>query len=337
MIVNRRDILYQANSIAYLEFDLKLNQLRILTAIIKNLQKELKERFDMLGKYRRKDLPPISAKITVPVADFHFGKNNSGRLRHCLDETGSTFFSSYEYPPYATKVTLNLKDSFLNLLSKEEGYHRYSFALATSIKNKYTLRLYWLISVWRVRGGFVLQEDALKRILGLSKAYDKFSNIIGRVLEPARLDLKSRFPIWFEYQVTAREGEHCIIFQVRVRITDEERSHLLTESREVISHLLNSVGIRPSALHSPNYPSWSLRTSAFSSISCRTLSYSSASTRKSETAPPTFAPLAVPGSQTGWSATAPSLLFSSRTLPRVFDILHIHFMNLRARVALQND
>ena len=66
------DILYQANSIAYLEFDLKLNQLRILTAIIKNLQKELKERFDMLGKYRRKDLPPISAKITVPVADFHF-------------------------------------------------------------------------------------------------------------------------------------------------------------------------------------------------------------------------------------------------------------------------
>ena len=57
------DILYQANSIAYLEFDLKLNQLRILTAIIKNLQKELKERFDMLGKYRRKDLPPISAKI----------------------------------------------------------------------------------------------------------------------------------------------------------------------------------------------------------------------------------------------------------------------------------
>ena len=244
------DILYQANSIAYLEFDLKLNQLRILTAIIKNLQKELKERFHVLGKYRRKELPPISAKITVPVADFHFGKNNSGRLRRCLDETGSTFFSSYEYPPYATKVTLNLKDSFLNLLSKEEGYHRYSFALATSIKNKYTLRLYWLISVWRVRGGFVLQEDALKRILGLSKAYDKFSNIIGRVLEPARLDLKSRFPIWFEYQVTAREVEHCIIFQVRVRITDEERSHLLTESREVISHLLNSVGIRPSALQS---------------------------------------------------------------------------------------
>ena len=244
------DILYQANGIAYLEMDLKINQLRILTAIIKNLQKDLRERFEMLGKYHRKDLPPISAQITVPVADFHFGRNNSRRLRRCLEETGTTFFSSYEYPPYATKVTLHLKDSFLSLLSKEEGYHRYSFALATSIKNKYTLRLYWLISVWRVRGGFVLQEDALKRILGLSKAYDKFSNIIGRVLEPARIELKSRFPIWFEYQVTGREGEHCIIIQVRVRLSDEERSRLLSEARDVISHLLNSVGIRPSAIQS---------------------------------------------------------------------------------------
>lgn len=244
------DILYQANSIAYLESDLKINQLRILTAIIKNLQKQLRERYEMLGKYRRKDLPPISAQITIPVVDFHFGKNNTGRLRRCLDETGSTFFSSYEYPPYATKVTFHLTDSFLNLLSKEDGYHRYSFTLATSIRNKYTLRLYWLISVWRVRGGFVLQEDALKRILGLSKAYDKFSNIISRVLAPAQAELKSRFPIWFEYQVTGREGEHCIIFQVRVRLTDDERTRLLSESRDVISHLLNSVGIRPSAIQS---------------------------------------------------------------------------------------
>ena len=88
------DELYQTNSVAYIEADLKINHLRILMAIIKHLQTAIRFKVGRtVGKGLIPDslLPPVSTHtrfydtrvLEIPVSDFHMGLNNGGRLRSC--------------------------------------------------------------------------------------------------------------------------------------------------------------------------------------------------------------------------------------------------------------
>ena len=270
------DELYQTNSVAYIEADLKINHLRILMAIIKHLQRPIRYKVDRSGRTVHIPdslLPTLDTdtrfgktrSIEIPVSDFHFGRNNGARLRVCLDELCSTrivfpaasvylldvfpgLIAGYAFPSYAKSVRISLHDQLIGrLLLTEEGYSHYSHSKALTLTNKYTVRIYWLICSWRNRGGFVISLDTFRKILQLGHGYDKFGGIIKRVLAPAQTQLQERFPIWFQYRVYEDEGKRRLAFKIKVILPPDEQNRLKNEAYDFCFNLLAKTGISPAA------------------------------------------------------------------------------------------
>ena len=281
--VAQGDELYHVNGVVYIEANLKINELRVLMAIVRHLQGAI------LFKVRRHvrkgpvpevflpprreipDLPGVRV-ITIPVSDFHFGLNNGKRLRACLQELTAThiifpsahksdssgipvvnnfrgLISGFHFPPYASAVDIYLSDPLIErLLLTEEGYSHYSHAKALSITNKYTVRIYWLICSWRSRGGFCVSIDAFRKILSLGKGYDKLSNIVSRILEPSKADFDAAFPITFQYRTYEADGQNRIVFKIRVLLSESEVSQRKKEVYEFCINLLAKSGIDRTSL-----------------------------------------------------------------------------------------
>ena len=272
------DELYQANGVAYIEADLKINHLRILMAIILHLQQAI--RFKVNRPSDRKGIPDVFLPppgpdtrlgkvriLEIPVSDFHIGPSNGARLRNCLDELCTTrivfptvnvymldtfpgLIAGYSQEPYRKSVKVHLLEPMIKrLLLTEEGYSHYSHSKALTISNKYTVRLYWLICSWRNRGGFVISIDALRKLLQLGPGYDKYSNVVSRVLVPSREELRSRFPIWFLYKdYKSDDGSRRIAFKIKVKLAPEEEKRQKNEANDFFFSALTKSGIPVNAI-----------------------------------------------------------------------------------------
>ena len=128
------------------------------------------------------------------------------------------------------------------LLLTEEGYSSYSQSSALSLTNKYTVRIYWLISSWRNKGGFVISLSNLRRILCLSEAYERFDNVSSKIIEPARRELRARFPIWFEIRQYESGNDRQLAFKVKIAMTDEQRRAEMRKAYDICFNILTAVG-----------------------------------------------------------------------------------------------
>ena len=198
--------------------------------------------------------------LVIPVSDFHLGKCTGTRLRQCLDDLcgmethklalpghdHAFLIEDYSFPLYTHDVVIYLTPKIARLLTNtRNGYFSYSHSLALSLTSKYTLRLYWLISSWRNRGGFVMKVDELRSILCLGTAYRRFDNIAARILNPAQNELHVRFPIWFLYKYCPGD-EPRLAFKIRFRYSPVEEKRLRADTYDTIFHLLAAAGMAPS-------------------------------------------------------------------------------------------
>ncbi len=273
----RRDELLHVNGVAYIEGNLKLAHLRILIAIVSHLQSAIQFKVSRrkVGVRVPDALLPRKGEIgqrgqtrilTIPVEEFHLGMRNGGRLRVYFDELqetrivfpdpihgSSTQFNlvnrfsglivGYSFPAYSRNVDIYLQEEMVGrLLLTEEGYSSYSQSSALSLTNKYTVRIYWLISSWRNRGGFVISLSNLKRILCLTEAYERFDNVSSKIIEPARRELKARFPIWFEMRQYESGNDRQLAFKVKIAMTEDERKAEMRKAYDICFNILTSVG-----------------------------------------------------------------------------------------------
>lgn len=274
---SRRDELLHVNGVAYIEGNLKLAHLRILIAIVSHLQAAILYKVsrrksgiripDALlpqrGEVTKRGLTRI---LTIPVEEFHLGMRNGGRLRTYFDELQETrivfpdpihgsspqfnlvnrfsgLIVGYSFPAYSKNVDVYLQEEMVGrLLLTEEGYSSYSQSSALSLTNKYTVRIYWLISSWRNRGGFVISLSNFKRILCLTEAYERFDNVSSKIIEPARQELKSRFPIWFEMRQYESGNDRQLAFKVKIAMSEEQRQAEMRKAYDICFNILTSVG-----------------------------------------------------------------------------------------------
>ena len=257
--------LLHVNGITYLEADLKLNHLRILMAIISQLQRAIRLRLTR-GNERKGIpevfLPPKNEQglrvLTIPVSAFHLGASNGQRLRECLEELsriGIRFpdsgladehrglIAGYDFTAYGRSVSVLLRPEMISrLLLVEEGYTSYSYASALSLSNKYTVRLYWLVCSWRNRGGFVLNVEEFRRMMSLGKAYERIDNIVTHILKPSSAELKARFPIWFIYRVVERGERRYICFKIGYVMDEAAKAKAVQEGWEFCRSLMSAAG-----------------------------------------------------------------------------------------------
>lgn len=249
-----RDELYLVNGVAYIEGDLKLMHLRILLAIIAHLQRAIQ--YKISHRRRPPDgLLPSEGVLIIPVTSIVIGKKNTSRLRTYLQElctcpvifpeqhAFSGLIAGFDFPMYAKTISISLPEDLMGrLLLTEEGYTCVSYTGSTSLTNKYTVRLYWLICAWRNRGGFVISLSDFRRILCLSGSYSRFDNIVSLILAPSEKELESRFPIWFRYRLYDTDGTRKLVFKIHLRISEEERTKALSAAWDYCFNLLSTAG-----------------------------------------------------------------------------------------------
>ena len=91
------------------------------------------------------------------------------------------------------------------LLDFSKGYRLFNLQVFMTLQSKYSIIMYLLITQQSQAKNYGI--DALRQLLGCDgqKAYERGANFFARVLDPARAELKSKAPWYFEYSA-AKEG-----------------------------------------------------------------------------------------------------------------------------------
>ena len=77
------------------------------------------------------------------------------------------------------------------------NFSTFMYEVAASAKNKYTPRLYKLVSSWQVKGGFYYSIDDLREYLQLGDKYKDTEALRRRILKPVSDELKENADVWF--------------------------------------------------------------------------------------------------------------------------------------------
>ena len=268
-----KDELVCANRVSNIEGKLKLAHLRVIIILIQYLQPALRHKITfrrISGAVPERLLPPKSEMaldgchriITVPVSEFCLGSRNGGRLRKYLEELQychlcvssargenvcKPLIAGFDYPQFSRTVDIHMSEPVIQaLLSTEEGYFTFSKSQAFSISNRYTLRIYWLVSSWKQKGGFAITSDRLRRQFHLGKAYSRIDNLTSKIIQPACQEMKDSFPVYFEFRLYS--SSQYVVFKVKTRKTKTELQADFLMARDTTFSLLASVGASTSLL-----------------------------------------------------------------------------------------
>ena len=94
------------------------------------------------------------------------------------------------------------------LLDFTKGYRLFNLSTYIRLSSKYTIVLYLLITQQNAPQTYLI--GTLRRILGCEKlkAYDRGANFFARVIEPARKELMSKAPYYFDYTASKTGRDH---------------------------------------------------------------------------------------------------------------------------------
>lgn len=232
-----------------MEGDLKLAHLRILLAILSAMQDVIRRRIRK-GKEESVDFDSLRI-LSVPLSEFNIGPHNGMRLRQYLKELQSKsiafpdksfqgLITGFSYPGYARHIEICLsQEMIMCLLNLKDGFTSYSLHTASSLTGKYTLRIYWLISSWKNRGGFVIHIDEFRRLLSLGTSYYRTDNITTHILGPAADELKAVSPIWFRFNV----AHNNIVFKIKIIATEQKKRQARMNAWDTCFRLATVIGI----------------------------------------------------------------------------------------------
>lgn len=235
IIIPGETVIYQSNRITNGKFKgFTLLQAKILLCLIKNLQKEIKA--DMAGKDWKQgtlfdevkgmlrvglSLSEISRpdqyrqvyaaaeelqKISVELKSPKEGYIRIASLIPMLDvpKIHDKYVSpklkgkAVMYVSILREVAEKLIEVEKNINGKPQFFTKYLYEVAMASRNKYTWKLYTIISSWKEKGGFTIKLNELREQLGLdSTEYPEYSDFKRRVLRPVQKELETKADCWF--------------------------------------------------------------------------------------------------------------------------------------------
>lgn len=129
------------------------------------------------------------------------------------------FRFTYEQAERFCKIDYDLNNK------RPKNYTKFLLHTAINAKNKYTPRIYKLISSWSKKGGFIISVVELKDRLGIAGTdenniqydfYANYSDFVKRVLEPVKEELYKKTDCWFEFTPCKKEGKKVTHLQFKV-------------------------------------------------------------------------------------------------------------------------
>jgi len=223
--------LYIPNSYALLAYDYTLFQIRVLLAVLDQLQESIEEimngkSFEETQLYQTKDnLDHIELKINY--SDLHVSPTKYTDVRSQIDSLSTTpmFFRNNLNEDDAWKVMPLIKpftppksyskhfkiEIDKNVLSEfvysQAGYTTINIENAFLISNKYSLRIYLLINKWKEIGEFTISVYMLRVLFKIEDKHYNYPNFYKLVIDQAYNDLFGKYDCWFEVKEIFNPGE----------------------------------------------------------------------------------------------------------------------------------
>lgn len=234
VLPNTPDIIYQPNKVTNGRYEgFSGMQWRILCCLVSRLQRAIE--LEMQGKkvdagdFFRECTEKEGLEVIIPLGSITTRKNYP-EIKHAAEKLriiGVNFpvtrngekyrrytglINEYDIPERekGQKLFLHLylrKEVAQILISIEKKlngspmqFTSFQFTVAMSFKNKYSYKLYWLISSWKSKGGFFITLANLKLDLGLfNNEYPNYADFKKRVLLPVQKELKEKADCWFNH------------------------------------------------------------------------------------------------------------------------------------------
>lgn len=143
----------------------------------------------------------LTALATIPVQIPY--KSSEGRKYKRVTNLCDVYIPEEARNPY---VNIHMDEEIAKaFVSVELGYHLLGKDTVYNTRNKYTQRLFLLISAWMDRGYVTFTTEYFRKILNIDKKYKAFRHVVQRVLDPAHDELKELAELgycacWFEYE-----------------------------------------------------------------------------------------------------------------------------------------
>ncbi len=143
----------------------------------------------------------LTALATIPVQIPY--KSSEGRKYKRVTNLCDVYIPEDARNPY---VNIHMDEDIAKaFVSVELGYHLLGKDTVYNTRNKYTQRIFLLISAWMDRGYVTFTTEYFRKILNIDKKYKAFRHVVQRVIDPAHDELKELAQLgycacWFEYE-----------------------------------------------------------------------------------------------------------------------------------------
>ncbi|MBN8702762.1 MAG: replication initiation protein [Bacteroidetes bacterium] len=128
------------------------------------------------------------------------------------------------------------KDVAARMVMVQQGYTNFLYEIAYNAKNKYTARIYQLISRWKDKGGAIIEYAQLREMLLMGDKYSEFKEFKRNVLDVAHKELYQKSDCWFE--VAGFERTEGKVSHVKFKIITVGQIKFMETKAESIKGLL---------------------------------------------------------------------------------------------------
>ncbi len=264
VIPNNPTWLKQPTVFTMLSGDFNTLHLRILISLVEKVQDSIEQSINnipttQLSLFKKDKVQNNKIVLTIPTKDFGVEPQNYKRLRQALLKLASipveidakdpvtgadSWAVSGLFKAYIPKethrrhISIEMEKNVARMLvNVEKGFTKYIKEVAFQTQNKYSVRIYMLISSWRDRGGFSITLEKFRKWLKLEDKYPEYKDLYKRVIRPVYVDLFEKANNWFEVAEVYRPGEtepYKLNFKViRSALTIQEEEYLKSRIKQI--------------------------------------------------------------------------------------------------------
>lgn len=190
----------------------------------------------------------LTALATIPVQIPY--KSSEGRKYKRVTNLCDVYIPEDVHNPY---VNIHMDEDIAKaFISVELGYHLLGKDTVYNTRNKYTQRIFLLISAWLDKGTVTFSTEYFRQILNIDKKYKAFRHVIQRVLQPAHDELKELAQLgycncYFEYEKIYNGTRHTgepdsikFLIYKSPKLVQSENSYDETGQRDYFADMLVS-------------------------------------------------------------------------------------------------
>jgi len=167
-----------------------------------------------MGKNLYRELEKAAMDLqskTITIAEYHDGRKRRGDRMELNVTSGCRYIES------EGRVVLFLGPHIIPYLTGlKERYKSYRLDQVIGMKSGYGMRLFELCLRWEFPDGLrEVEVGELKRLLGAERKYDRFTNLVDRVLNPAIADINKQTDLSVSF-MRRKAGRTIVAVQFRI-------------------------------------------------------------------------------------------------------------------------